>query len=53
MILLAGPQGGRSRKLAGLLATPSPRGPAYQGDSWDDPTGWEESGETAEDCEGS
>ena len=35
----------------GTGGSASPRGPAYQGDSWDDPTAWEDSGDTAEDCE--
>jgi hypothetical protein len=35
----------------GTGGSDSPHGPAYQGDSWDDPTAWEDSGDTAEDCE--
>ena len=30
----------------------SPRGPAYQGLSWDDPVAWEEAGSEAADCSG-
>jgi hypothetical protein len=35
----------------GIGGGASPPGPAYQGQSWDDPMAWEEAGETAADCE--